>query len=77
MPTEHFLLSDVAVWVDPLDATQEFSEDLLLYVTVMLCVTVRGRPKFGVIHRPFANQTGTAVFLFEILQKNGQKYFLF
>lgn len=64
MHSERYLLSDVAVWVDPLDATQEFSENLLQYVTVMLCVTVRGRPKFGVIHRPFANQTSNFIAFF-------------
>jgi len=57
VPTQRFLLSDITVWVDPLDATQEFTEGLLQYVTVMLCVAVRGRPKFGVIHRPFFNET--------------------
>ena len=56
---EKVFLRDVVVWVDPLDATQEYTEggknpELLNYVTVMLCIAVNGEPVAGIIHQPFA-----------------------
>ena len=55
---EEVPLSEVIVWIDPLDATQEYTEgrmdrSLLKYVTVMVCIVVKDTPVAGVIYQAF------------------------
>ena len=51
-------IKDIGVWIDPLDASQEYAEGgkdpkLLEYITILVCIVVKNVPIASVIHQPF------------------------
>lgn len=59
-------LQDVVVFVDPLDATKEYTKGDLEPVTTLIGIAFKGKPIGGVISRPFVNSSSvfTLFFLF-------------
>lgn len=54
--TEELQTTDVAVWIDPIDGSRAFAEGNLDQVTNMIGITVGGRPRVGIIHKPFMSE---------------------
>lgn len=46
----------MVIWIDPLDGTKGFTEGHLHHITSLIGVTVKQRPRIGIIHKPFYNQ---------------------
>ena len=45
---------DLTIWVDPLDGSKGFTEGHTHHLTCMIGVSVRNRPRLGIIHKPFS-----------------------
>jgi len=52
-------MSDLTVWVDPLDGTKEYTQGLLDHVTVLIGIAVGKQAVAGVIHQPYWNYKST------------------
>ena len=53
---DEFFEEDMTIWIDPLDGTRGFTEGHLNHITSMIGVAVNGRPRIGIIHKPFYKQ---------------------
>ena len=66
----NFYQEDMQLWIDPLDGTKSFSSGKTECTTTLIGktkinesliigVSIKGRPRIGVIHKPFFNKNGT------------------
>ena len=56
---ETFNVKDAVVWIDPLDGTSDFVKGTLDAVTVLIGLSLCGKSRAGIIHKPFANAHST------------------
>ena len=50
---DEFYEEDMVIWIDPLDGTQGFVDGHLNHITSMVGLAIGGRPRAGIIHKPF------------------------
>ena len=53
---DEFFEEEMVIWIDPLDGTKGFTEGHLNHITSMIGVAINGRPRIGIIHKPFYRQ---------------------
>ena len=73
--TEELQTSDVTVWIDPIDGSRAFANGNLENVTNMIGITVSGRPRVGIIHKPFTNQRNNTSRTYVGQTESGLFYF--
>ena len=61
--TEELRTKDVAVWIDPIDGSKALANGNLEHVTNMIGITVGGRPRVGIIHKPFAEKKSSRTYI--------------
>jgi 3'-phosphoadenosine 5'-phosphosulfate (PAPS) 3'-phosphatase len=57
-------VEDVCVYIDPLDATKEYTLGRTWCVMTLIGITVKGVPVAGVMHQPFEGEEGFFSFRF-------------
>lgn len=52
------------MWIDPIDGRTALADGDLEHVTNLIGITVKGRPKVGVMHKPFSkNRAETRTYV--------------
>ena len=46
---------DLTIWVDPLDGSKGMTEGHMHHVACMIGVSVKNRPRLGIVHKPFSS----------------------
>lgn len=47
-------MNDISVWIDPIDGSKALADGDLEHVTNLIGIAVKGRPKVGIMHKPFS-----------------------
>jgi len=55
----HLSSKDLAIWVDPLDGTQEYTKGVIEAVTILIGISFQGKALGGVINVPFTESQRT------------------
>ena len=50
---DEFYEDEMEIWIDPLDGTKGFTEGHMYHITSLIGVSIRGRPRIWIIHKPF------------------------
>lgn len=53
---------DLCIWIDPIDCTAGFTNNRLYEVTILVGISYKGKPVFGMIGHPFDLVLNKVVF---------------